>query len=465
MNEHDIEVSTQKALAFFDRGEQVASTDNFDYAIEMYLEGIKRAPDELELGHIPLRRVALIRQGKGGKKPSMLERLKKRNAKDPLEELINAEGLLAKDPDNLGYAQDMLRAAIKGGWHRTAGWLADLIFSAIRNQDKPNVAELQFLKDCYEKLQKYDLAVAAAMLAAATDPDNGTLADEVKNVSARATMFKGKYDQGKDFSDSIKNKESQELLHAQDAVVKSDDYKAKAVTAARQKLENEPNSYVNRVKLCDALVELGDRESYNEAVALLDKYYRETKDFAYRRHLGEIEIKHLRKKLETARRNYSKNTGDKNLENEVRRLTAELNKLEFDHFELCVKNYPTELKYKYELAIRYLLRRDFDHAIPLFQEVRKEPRLKFFAMNKLGICFFHKAWYDDAIDIFKEAIDSYEINDDDIAKELRYNLARSLEESEKYEEALEVFRKLAQIDFAYKDVSQRIDALRKKQGQ
>ncbi len=463
MSEHDIEVAIEKAIAFFERGEQVASTDNFDYAIEMYLEGIKRAPDALELGHIPLRRVALIRQGKGGKKPSMLERIKKRNAKDPLEELINAEGLLAKDPDNLAYAQDMLKAAVKGGWNRTAGWIADLVFSAIRNQDKPDISELQFLKDVYEKLQKFDLAVAAAMLAAAADPDNGALADEVKNVSARAAMFKGKYDQGKDFSGSIKDKESQELLHSQDAVVKTDDYKAKSVALARKKLAEEPNSYVNRIKLCDALVELGSDESYNEAVSMLKKYYRDTKDFAYRRYLGEIEIKYHRRKLALARQSYSGNTGNEELKKAIMQMTAKLNKLEFDHFELCVRNYPTDMKFKYELALRYLLRRDFDKAIPLFQDARKEPRLKIFAMNKLGICFFHKAWYDDAIDIFNEAIDSYEIDDNDIAKELRYNLARSLEESKKHKEALEIFRKLAQIDYEYKDVRQRIDALRKEQ--
>ena len=301
------------------------------------------------------------------------------------------------------------------------------------------------------------------MLAAAADPDNGALADEVKNVSARAAMFKGNYDQGKDFSGSIKDKESQELLHSQDAVVKTDDYKAKAVALARKKLAEEPNSYVNRVKLCDALVELGSDESYNEAVSMLKKYYRDTKDFAYRRYLGEIEIKYHRKKLTLARRSYSANTGNEELKRAIMQMTAKLNKLEFDHFELCVRNYPTDMKFKYELALRYLLRRDFDKAIPLFQDARKEPRLKIFAMNKLGICFFHKAWYDDAIDIFNEAIDSYEIDDNDIAKELRYNLARSLEESKKHKEALEIFRKLAQIDYEYKDVRQRIDALRKEQ--
>jgi hypothetical protein len=45
---------------------------------------------------------------------------------------------------------------------------------------------------------------------------------------------------------------------------------------------------------------------------------------------------------------------------------------------------------------------------------------------------------------------------------LRYNLARSLEEQGKRAEALDIYRKIAQIDFGFKDVSQRVDRLRKE---
>ena len=82
------------------------------------------------------------------------------------------------------------------------------------------------------------------------------------------------------------------------------------------------------------------------------------------------------------------------------------------------------------------------------------------AMNKIGLCFFLKGWPTDAIDVFNEAIESYEIKDDDVAKELRYNLARAYEEHGQKENALELYRKIAQVDFAYKDVSQRVDKLR-----
>ncbi|MHC4913575.1 MAG: hypothetical protein ACYTE5_11355, partial [Planctomycetota bacterium] len=64
-----------KARVFFERARKVAETDNFDYAIDMYLEGLRCAPDALQEGHIPLCELGLRRQGKGGKKPSMMERV------------------------------------------------------------------------------------------------------------------------------------------------------------------------------------------------------------------------------------------------------------------------------------------------------------------------------------------------------------------------------------------------------
>lgn len=71
-----------------------------------------------------------------------------------------------------------------------------------------------------------------------------------------------------------------------------------------------------------------------------------------------------------------------------------------------------------------------------------------------------KGWLADAIDVYNQAIESYEIKDDATGKELRYNLARAYEQQGQTDKALEIYRKIAQSDFAYKDVSQRVDKLR-----
>jgi tetratricopeptide (TPR) repeat protein len=77
------------------------------------------------------------------------------------------------------------------------------------------------------------------------------------------------------------------------------------------------------------------------------------------------------------------------------------------------------------------------------------------------MCFFLKGWHEDAIDIFQRALKACPTQESAIAKDIKYNLARAYEESDQKPQALELYRKLAQIDFSYKDVGQRIDILRK----
>ena len=57
-----------RARDFFRRGSEVAYALNFDYAIELYLDGLNFWPEALEEGHMKLREIALRRQAAGGKK-------------------------------------------------------------------------------------------------------------------------------------------------------------------------------------------------------------------------------------------------------------------------------------------------------------------------------------------------------------------------------------------------------------
>ena len=93
-------------------------------------------------------------------------------------------------------------------------------------------------------------------------------------------------------------------------------------------------------------------------------------------------------------------------------------------------------------------------------ESRKDPARRILSMNQIGLCFFQKNWLADAIDVFSQAIDDYEMKDDALGKELRYNLGRAYEAKGDAAKALEIYRKIAQADFAYKDISERVSRLR-----
>jgi tetratricopeptide (TPR) repeat protein len=462
MPEEDSQAAA-KAKAFFDKANKVAETKNYDYAIDMYLQGLRYAPDALIEGHLPLAELALQRQGSGGKKPSMMERVKRLGGKTPLEQMLNAEYLFTKDPDHLHYAEAMLKAAIAGGYDKTAGWIANVIFQAANASKNPSAHTYILLKDSYKTLGQFDKAIAAIQRAARLRPEDGALADEFKNLSAELTMARGKYDGEGDFRKSIKDRESQEKLQAQAGVIKTEDYRVKAVEDARKKIAQNPDLPANIFELADALSGLENDQDENDAISLLENTYKARNDFSFKQRAGLLRIKQLKRKIKKAKAALGANPNDPESKTALEQLSAQLKNTELEHYRLCVENYPTDPGLKYEYALRLLRNEQYNEAIPLFQEAQKDPRRKIAALNKIGFCFSMKGWLTDAIDVYNQAIESYEIKDDATGKELRYNLARAYEQQGEMDKALEIYRKIAQSDFSYKDVSQRVDKLREAQ--
>lgn len=460
MSDDHRDAGLEKAIAFFERAEEVAATDNFDYAIDMYLEGLRHSPDALEDGHAPLRRMALIRQGKGGKKPSITDKVKRRGGKTPLDEMINAEYLLAKDPDNLSYAEAMLKACVSGSYKRTGGWIARLIFEANRASPKPSLAAYLLLKDSYASLDMFEEAVSACQHAAELKPEDAALQDELRDLSAQLTVQKGKYGMEGDFRQSIKDKKTQDKLHSQESLVKTIDYRKKAVVDAREAVKAAPGSVPNIMKLADALADLETGEGYDQAVEVLLSAYKETSDFSFKQKAGLLQLKRLKAQLRQTKAEIDAGGDNPQLKAKYASAASKLNDAALEHYRLCVENYPTDLKLKYEYGNCLITNKQYDKAIPLFQEARNDPRYRLAATNKTGFCFFLKGWYTDAIDVFEQAIEICEVKDSNLAKDLRYNLARSCEEDGQLDKALELYRKLAQLDFGFKDVSERVNNLR-----
>jgi len=451
-----------KAGMFFKRASELASAGNFDYAIDMYLEGLKRAPDDVERGHKQLRQLALARQVKGGKKPSMMEKVKRMRAKQPIEKLINSSYLFAKDPDNLSYAEGILKAATEGGYEKTIMWIADQIFRANNSADRPSANTYVLLKDSYSAIGRWDRALAACQKAVQLRPDDGELAEESRRLSAELTVSKGRYDQAGDFRKSVKDMEHQQKILAEDGrIAKSEQDRESEVETARRKLREEPDVPQRVFNLVNALVDIGDDKYDEEAIELLEKYYENKKDFSFKQRANEIRISNTKRKIRRVKEALENNPEDAKAKENLEKLKESLKKTELEHYRLCAENYPTDTRIKYEYGVRLLENGKYDDAIPLFQRAQKDPRTKIPAMSKMGLCFYMKQWYQDAIDIFNQAVESYEISDDNVAKELRYNLARAYEKEGKTDQALDIYRKLAQLDFGYKDVRKRVDELRK----
>src|SRR4030095_9872117 len=112
----------KKAQAFFDKGKSVANAGQFEFAIEMYLQGLNIDPENKE-AHQSLREFSLKRKASGGKDLGMFEKMKlKKSSKEDKENLLNAEKLLAYNPGDTPTMLALAVAAHRAGFYDTAMW-------------------------------------------------------------------------------------------------------------------------------------------------------------------------------------------------------------------------------------------------------------------------------------------------------------------------------------------------------
>src|SRR5438874_5210938 len=212
------EEEQKKAALFFEKAAAVGASSQFEFAIEMYLQGLAIDPEAID-AHQALRDISLKRKASGGKPLGMLQARKLKGGKDEKEALLNAEKLLAYDPGNTDHMMTMLTQAEKGGYFDTVLWIGPILLRANKDSSssggksflgsgfgggqKENFDKYMILKNVYKDLGRWKLAAEAAEYAAAMRPDDMDLATERKNLSAQETMTAGKYGSAKSFRDSV----------------------------------------------------------------------------------------------------------------------------------------------------------------------------------------------------------------------------------------------------------------------
>ncbi len=441
-----------KGKAFFERAEQVGETGNWDFAIEMYIEGIKREPENVERGHHPLREVALNRKLQGGKGAGMIEQLKRRPGKDPLDNLINATYLTSKDPGSVGAMMHVLRAAIAMELSDVVHWIAGILLQVQRQASKPNKRILVEISHAFQDIEDFEQGITACEMAHKIDPDDAKLHQMLGNLSAQYAIKQGKYDQAGDFTKGVRDMDKQKELMDRDSLTKDQDYLDKQIETARADYLQAPTVPGKINVLVDALLKAGDEKHENEAIELLTRSHEQLGAYRYKMRLGDVRIKQMTRRY----RQYVK-AGNK--DEAVKQMQRQL-AFELEEFGERTANYPTDLGIKFELGRRQFIAGKYDDAIASLQEAQREPRRRLAAMNYLGQAFAKKGWAREAVDTFDKALQS-EVPEER-AKTLRYNLGCALEQMGELKRAQDAFSAVAQQDYNYKDVRQRLDDLRKQ---
>lgn len=452
------EAERKKAQRFFEVAATKAQQAQYDYAIEMYLNGLAIDPDDVD-AHQKLREVSLRRRASGGKDMGFMERMKLKGGKTDKENMLVAERRLAYDPGNVDHMLALFSSALKGGYFDTVLWMGVIALRA--NRDGPNNVQVYVeLKDGFKSIREWKLAVEACFEYCRLKPNDMDMQNELKNLGAMETMEKGKYGTARSFRDSVRDMDKQkDLLDAEKGVV-SVDLATKHIQDARAQYQADPNEPGKLMKLVDALVKTEQAEGENEAIELLDEEYRRTGSFRFRQNIGRIKMRQMDRMERSFRDQVKANPTDAEIKKQWEQFVKDKLQEELNEFQIWVENYPTDSTFRYELAKRMFALDRYDEAIPVLQQARNDPKIKTDATLYLGRAFLASGYAEEAVDTLRTAIEDYQVKGDQRSLEMHYWYGRSLEQKGDIAQSLKAYSQVAQWNFTYRDVQQRIKKLR-----
>lgn len=457
------EADRTKAKGFFDKAASVSGAGQYDFGIEMYLNGLKLDPESVE-AHQALRDVALRRKAGGGKAMGMFEKMKfTAKGKDDLTTMLNQERILALDPGDTSAMTSLLEAAYRAGCYDTVLWIAPILTRANSELSKPDFSKYEKVRDHYAKLHRWKEAVEVCTRMVQMKPDDMDLKNDLKNLSAEEAMNKGKY--GGSFRESIRDAKKQQAYLEDERDVVGDDYLARVAKEAEADLAKTPNDPAKISKLVEALRKMNTPAAEEKAGTVLQTAFESTGAYRFRLQLIDMRLKQLVAEDRTRRADIAATTDAAEKQEKVdayKEFTASRADEELALFEEVAEQYPTEPKYKYEVAKRLINLKRFTDAIPLLQQAVNDPKLRTVATLELGKTFLAADFPDEAVDTLKGLSESYPAMaaGDDTARQIMYWLGRSYETAGNTAEAIKAYSQLLKWDFNYLDTQVRMKRLR-----
>jgi lipopolysaccharide biosynthesis regulator YciM len=214
------------------------------------------------------------------------------------------------------------------------------------------------------------------------------------------------------------------------------------------------------LRLVELLEKTEDVEHENRAMELLEDAFNRTKQFRFRQRVGKIQIAQMLRSERTFKKAIAANPQDAQARRDYEEFKKEQLEFELKEYTLWAENYPTDLTLRYAMALRLFALKQYNDAIPVFQQARQDPKVKVEASIALGQSFLEAGYVDEAIETLQAVIDEYQLKGDDKSKLMYYWQGRALQQKGNTDLAIKRYSQVAQWEFTYKDVQGRIKDLR-----
>ena len=451
----------------FEKAKLAVKKQNYDYAIALYHQGLILEPKRAEERRT-LHRVATVSIEEKGGNPSgglgvKLKILKPEASAKKLhlqkkyeEELVELEKILQFQPQNsstlfaLGSALECLE-----WWESSAS-----VFEEIVDLDNAHVEASRKLGGIYSQhLDDPEKAIVFWEKVKTYKPDDKEASKAIRDISAAQMVRnaeKRKAEGGDEsFRALLKDEEESEDLQKKGQVIRNDDDRRRAVKFKIEEIKADPkNSRLHRdlgTLFADLKLWEKAEQAYNNALKVnpTDLYAKER--------LGQLQETRMDEELDALSK---KSNGDPQIEEQIKQKKQEVLEFKIEEYGRRVAAHPTDYGLKSTYGRLLMEGGQFDEAIGQFQKAVKDPKQKVGSKKSIGECFSRKGLYDIAKAQFNEAISEIGDKESDIWKEIKYEFAFACENNGEKELALDSYQEIMSIDIVYRDVSQRVDALR-----
>ena len=468
----DFKRDPRKAERFFEHAATYAESGRYDGAIEMYITGFRHVPDDMRR-HEALLDVAKRRKVSGGKPAGRLERLKSLGD-DPIDRMAQAEKFWAMDFTNPELAQNVVDAAVEAAavnedmnLEEVVFWMAQMAMDYNLSSAKPNAKLLLRTRDGFSAAGRFDKAVEAHRRAIGLWPGNDKLIDELKDLEAQKyTMDR------KDAKSSLENlKDAEKQAEIQAEISGGGKGAGSLIDKRREAADADPEDADALNKLVDALLKSGETEHQNEAIKRLAAAAEATGQFRFRAKAGDIRMKQLATKVRELAQKVKADPEDADARAAYEKANKQRLEFELKEYQTRVKQYPTDLRLKYEFGRRLLLAGMHDEAIGALQAAATDPKSRSASHLLLGRAFLAKEWTGEAVETLGRGLEQHAVPDDSVGKDLQYELMAAHQKlaeegkdpAENLEKAKEYASSLLQSDIGYRDIRDRVEAIRAAQ--
>jgi len=461
--------SPKKAQAFFDRARTVHQSENYEYAMQMWLSGLRWDPSSME-GLNGFLKSSEVYIATSGKKGVSKETKNVTSIKGPVGKYITALldfGLKRIDTSN---AIKVTSAAATLGITDPVKMLGEHALKLALNDPKAKKDMFVKLLEAFAKAGSYKLAAVAGENACKMDPSDADLQHQVRNMLAQSTMTSGGYDDKESggFRKNIRDADKQLKLEQEDSVAKTDSTKNAIVERTKQEYEARPDDIPSLEKYAKALMARGKGPDELKAMTLFNQAYKQTGSFRFRKEAGEIQMTRARRSFEKIKAVAAANPSDAEAQQKLEKATKQFEKLQIDELKLQVENYPTDLALKYKLGVILYERGEYNDAIEQFQLAQSDPKIRRHVQNLMGKSFLRLGgWEDAAITTLEQALGNQEDDDSELGMDIRYGLMEALiskaqkdSDIEAAERADKIAAGIAIQQFSYRDVREKRELIK-----